>query len=109
MLISAWSARSIIFTKGPPLTLKSILFVGAVLVAVGVAVPATSVTVQAKGCIKGMIVGGVAGHLAGHGVVGALGGCVAGHEMAKAAAKKKLEEQRQNRVAPVLAPNGQPM
>ena len=38
---------------------------------------------DAAGCLKGAIVGGVAGHLAHHTIVGALGGCIIGHEMAK--------------------------
>ena len=43
---------------------------------------------EAKGCIKGAIVGGIAGHYAGHGVVGAMGGCVAGRALAKWADRK---------------------
>nr|WP_238232606.1 hypothetical protein [Methylobacterium thuringiense] len=43
---------------------------------------------EAKGCIKGAIVGGIAGHYAGHGVVGAMGGCVAGRALAKRADRK---------------------
>ena len=44
---------------------------------------ATAVPADAAGCIKGAIVGGVAGHLAHHTLLGALGGCIVGHEMAK--------------------------
>ena len=46
---------------------------------------------SAKGCIKGAIVGGVAGHYAGHhGLLGAAGGCIVGHYLAK----KHAEEER---------------
>lgn len=52
---------------------------------------------QAKGCIKGAIVGGVAGHYAGHhGVIGAMGGCVAGRHLAN----EKAKQQQQQRAAP---------
>jgi methylmalonyl-CoA mutase cobalamin-binding subunit len=44
---------------------------------------ASAVPADAAGCIKGAIVGGVAGHLAHHTLLGALGGCIVGHEMAK--------------------------
>jgi hypothetical protein len=33
---------------------------------------------SAAGCIAGAVAGGVAGHLAHHGILGALGGCIAG-------------------------------
>lgn len=38
---------------------------------------------EAKGCIKGALVDGIAVHFAGRGVVGAVGGCVAGRALAK--------------------------
>ena len=44
---------------------------------------ATAMPADAAGCLKGAIVGGVAGHLAHHTLLGALGGCIVGHEMAK--------------------------
>jgi uncharacterized protein YcfJ len=34
---------------------------------------------EAVGCISGGLAGGAAGHMAGHTILGALGGCVAGH------------------------------
>ena len=43
---------------------------------------AAPVEAEARGCIKGMIVGGLAGHAVHHGVLGAMGGCVAGRAMA---------------------------
>ena len=51
--------------------------------ALALAVTATTVSADAKGCIKGAIVGGVAGHVAGHhGVLGAAAGCIVGHHEA---------------------------
>jgi uncharacterized protein YcfJ len=44
---------------------------------------------RAIGCLAGGAAGAVAGHMAGHGVLGALGGCVAGH----AWKKHKLRQQ----------------
>jgi hypothetical protein len=38
---------------------------------------------HALGCLSGAAAGALAGHMAGHGVLGALGGCVAGHEWRK--------------------------
>ena len=35
------------------------------------------------GCLSGAAAGALAGHMAGHGIVGALGGCIAGHEWHK--------------------------
>lgn len=56
----------------------------------------SSVTAEAKGCIKGAIVGGIAGHMAGHGKVGVVAGCVIGrHEANKADAEKAAAQQRQ--------------
>ncbi|MFL5328418.1 MAG: hypothetical protein ACJ8C4_05845 [Gemmataceae bacterium] len=53
---------------------------------------------EAKGCIKGALVGGVAGHTAGHGVLGVIGGCVAGRAVANRAARQRalrVQAQRQ--------------
>jgi hypothetical protein len=38
---------------------------------------------HALGCLSGAAAGALAGHMAGHGVLGAVGGCVAGHEWHK--------------------------
>ncbi len=38
---------------------------------------------HAIGCISGGVAGAVAGHMAHHGVLGAIGGCIAGHEYNK--------------------------
>lgn len=51
---------------------------------------------QAIGCLSGAVAGGVAGHYAGHhGVIGALGGCVAGHHLAK---ERKLQKRREHQM-----------
>ena len=42
-------------------------------------VTAASPPAHAIGCFSGAIAGAVAGHMAGHGVLGAAGGCFAGH------------------------------
>jgi hypothetical protein len=51
---------------------------------------------NAIGCVSGAVAGGIAGHYAGHhAVLGALGGCVAGHELhKKQVADKKLKQQQ---------------
>ena len=38
---------------------------------------------DAIGCISGGLAGAAAGHLAHHGLLGAVGGCIAGHEVNK--------------------------
>jgi outer membrane lipoprotein SlyB len=55
---------------------------------------AQTVTADAKGCIKGALVGGAAGHMVGHGKMGAVAGCVVGHQReleAAATATERLE------------------
>ena len=63
--------------------------------ALAFAVPISSA--GAVGCVSGAIAGGVAGHYAGHhGVLGAMGGCIAGHELhKKQKAARKLKQQQQ--------------
>jgi uncharacterized protein YcfJ len=51
---------------------------------------------EAAGCIKGAAVGGVAGHYAGHhAILGAVGGCIVGHHMAKVDAERREQQERQ--------------
>jgi hypothetical protein len=38
---------------------------------------------HAIGCLSGAAAGSLAGHMAGHGVLGAIGGCIAGHQWHK--------------------------
>jgi hypothetical protein len=49
---------------------------------------------QAIGCLSGGAAGALAGHMAGHGVLGAIGGCIAGHAWQK---HQLNEDQLQNR------------
>ena len=50
---------------------------------------------RAIGCLSGGAAGALAGHMAGHGVLGALGGCVAGHEWRKHRMRDQdLQDQR---------------
>jgi outer membrane lipoprotein SlyB len=44
---------------------------------------AVSPPARAVGCLSGGAAGALAGHMAGHGVLGAIGGCIAGHEWHK--------------------------
>jgi hypothetical protein len=55
------------------------IFAAAMLLSLGAAAP----PVNALGCLSGAAAGALAGHMAGHGVLGAIGGCVAGREWHK--------------------------
>jgi hypothetical protein len=44
---------------------------------------AISPPAHAIGCLSGAAAGALAGHMAGHGVLGAVGGCIAGHQWHK--------------------------
>lgn len=46
---------------------------------------------EAVGCLSGGAAGALAGHMAGHGILGALGGCVAGHAWNKHQKLKKAD------------------
>lgn len=48
------------------------------IAATGVGLIAFHPEAQAIGCLSGGAAGALAGHMAGHGVLGALGGCIAG-------------------------------
>jgi hypothetical protein len=48
-----------------------------------VALAAVGPPARAMGCLSGGAAGALAGHMAGHAVLGALGGCIAGHEWHK--------------------------
>jgi uncharacterized membrane protein YebE (DUF533 family) len=62
------------------------------LLGLGYTAPANAV-----GCITGGAAGAVAGHMAHHGVLGAVGGCIAGHEYHKHhKASATHEDQRQS-------------
>jgi hypothetical protein len=59
--------------------------------AIGLASPSA----HAVGCISGGIAGAAAGHLAHHGVLGAIGGCIAGHEYHKHQANQQNQPNPQ--------------
>jgi len=44
---------------------------------------AVSPPAHAIGCLSGGAAGALAGHMAGHGILGAIGGCIAGHQWHK--------------------------
>jgi len=59
--------------------MRNILFVCLTVFSLG----ALSPSANAIGCLSGAAAGALAGHYAGHGVLGALGGCIAGHQWHK--------------------------
>ena len=59
--------------------MKAFALVTATLMSLAAAAPSA----HAIGCLSGGAAGALAGHMAGHGVLGALGGCVAGHQWHK--------------------------
>jgi uncharacterized protein YcfJ len=54
---------------------------------------AASPPAQAIGCLSGGLAGAVAGHMAHHGVLGAVGGCIAGHEYNKHQKRQAAQQQ----------------
>jgi uncharacterized protein YcfJ len=73
------------------------------MLAVALSAASFAAQVQAAGCMKGAVVGGVAGHYVGkgHAVLGAAGGCIAGHHMASEKAKEDaLARQHAQQAAP---------
>jgi len=76
--------------------MKTLLTFGALALAVS----ATTISADAKGCLTGAAAGAVAGHYAGHhGVIGAITGCYAGHKLAK-----YRQQQWRNEKAPPASP-----
>jgi hypothetical protein len=65
------------------------------IVVIAVALGASPVAAQAKGCIKGAIVGAVAGHYVGHTKTGALAGCIIGHS--RTAKRQRMQQGQVNR------------
>jgi hypothetical protein len=59
--------------------MRTVIFAAVMLLSLDTVSP----PVQAMGCLSGAAAGALAGHMAGHGVLGAVGGCVAGHEWHK--------------------------
>jgi uncharacterized protein YcfJ len=50
---------------------------------------------KAIGCLSGGAAGALAGHMAGHGILGALGGCIAGHTWHKHTVNKQQLQNTQ--------------
>jgi outer membrane lipoprotein SlyB len=65
--------------------MRTTIFASVTLLGLAVATPPA----HAIGCLSGAAAGALAGHMAGHGVLGAVGGCIAGHKWHK----HKLREQ----------------
>lgn len=59
--------------------MRTAIFASAMLLGLG----AATHQARALGCLSGAAAGALAGHMAGHGVLGAVGGCIAGHEYHK--------------------------
>ncbi len=59
--------------------MRKTLFAVAALFSLGTTIPPA----HAIGCLSGAAAGALAGHMAGHGVLGAIGGCIAGHQWHK--------------------------
>lgn len=59
--------------------MRTAIFAMMTLLGLGVMTPPA----HAIGCLSGGAAGALAGHMAGHGVLGALGGCIAGHQWNK--------------------------
>ncbi len=74
----------------------SILLLASISLGVGLNSPA-----HAIGCISGGVAGAVAGHMVHHGVLGALGGCIAGHHVNKSQ-KRAAQAQRDQQYQPAV-------
>jgi hypothetical protein len=66
--------------------MRNILFSIVMLFGIGAVV---SQPAHAIGCLSGGAAGALAGHMAGHGLLGALGGCIAGHQWHKHTVSKQ--------------------
>ena len=55
-------------------------------------------TAQAIGCLSGAAAGALAGHMAGHGILGAVGGCIAGHQWHKHTVREQDLQNEQDYV-----------
>ncbi len=59
--------------------MKKTIIAGVMVLGAAAAAPQA----HAIGCLSGGAAGALAGHMAGHGVLGAIGGCIAGHQWHK--------------------------
>ena len=60
---------------------------------------------HAIGCLSGGAAGALAGHMAGHGMLGAIGGCIAGHQWRKHQLREEEMMTRQHYEAARRAQN----
>jgi uncharacterized protein YcfJ len=72
--------------------MRSVIFGFVILLGLGMMTPSA----RAIGCLSGGAAGALAGHMAGHGVLGALGGCVAGHAWKKHQLRQQDYQSYQN-------------
>lgn len=63
-----------------------------------VSLTVTGHTAQAIGCLSGAAAGALAGHMAGHGILGAVGGCIAGHQWHKHTVREQDLQNEQDYV-----------
>jgi uncharacterized protein YcfJ len=81
--------------------MKMLLGLGALVFAIST----TTISAEAKGCLKGAVAGAVAGHYAAHhAVLGAIAGCYTGHHFAKRQQQQGDEKEPPRGPAPALAP-----
>jgi hypothetical protein len=59
--------------------MRALIVATTALVGLSFGMAVNSRPAQAIGCLSGGAAGALAGHMAGHGILGAVGGCVAGH------------------------------
>ncbi len=69
-----------------------------IIAATVLSLTAAAPSANAIGCLSGGAAGAVAGHMAGHGVLGAIGGCIAGHEWNKHQMSQKAMQNQQDYV-----------
>jgi hypothetical protein len=62
---------------------------------IGIIAGGYSMPARAVGCFTGGLAGAVAGHMAHHGVLGAVGGCIAGHAYHKHQKTREMEQSGQ--------------
>jgi outer membrane lipoprotein SlyB len=77
-----------------PLDMRLVLLPAAAILSLTIA----SSAAQAIGCLSGAAAGALAGHMAGHGILGAMGGCVAGHEWHKHTVRQQDLQNQQDYV-----------
>jgi outer membrane lipoprotein SlyB len=80
--------------SGDQLEMRHALLPAAVVLGLAV----SSSAAQAIGCLSGGAAGALAGHMAGHGILGAVGGCIAGHEWHKHTVRQQDLQNEQDYV-----------